>query len=266
MHQIQKDLLELQENWGSILRKLELRQEKNASLPAYGVRVSSSNGSPQYHLTQPGDSLGKYANRSQRKLVTDLVQKDYEEKLIKEISKQMLLLGRFQKEFDPDCLATIYRKFPAGKRKLIQPVVESDEKYLQHWISEHPGSQLHNYEEGNFVTNRGERVRSKSEKIIADLLDYYEAPYAYESSLRLRSGYIVYPDFVILNQRLRKTIYWEHFGLLDDVEYTYKNMRKINDYEHAGFLLGDELITSMESKRDVLDTRMVKEKIEKYCL
>ncbi len=255
-----------QEKLESLLAQLEKKQAKYSSLPDVHVRVCSSNGSPQYHLTNPKTSLDKYADKTQRKLVRALVQREYEERLMREIKSQLSIIARFQLGFDPQCLTTILRKFPIGKQKLILPVEETDEDYVRRWISEHPGGQNKDYEDGEMLTNRGELVRSKSEKIIADLLAQYDIPYAYESELRLRRDYVVHPDFVVLNVRTRKTIYWEHFGRLDDADYTFKNMRKLKDYDRAGYVLGEDLIITMETKKDVIDVRSIEEKIRRYCL
>lgn len=52
-------------------------------------------------------------------------------------------------------------------------------------------------------------MRSKSEVIIADLLNKEGIPYRYEFPLYLKEFNTVYPDFTILNVRKRKEIYWE---------------------------------------------------------
>ncbi|SFH72967.1 hypothetical protein SAMN04487830_106120 [Pseudobutyrivibrio sp. OR37] len=74
-------------------------------------------------------------------------------------------------------------------------------------------------------------VRSKSEKIIADALEKYNVPYQYEPMLEL--GYnTIYPDFVVLNLRTRKTVYWEHLGLVSDIEYSTAFYYEQRGYEY----------------------------------
>lgn len=51
------------------------------------------------------------------------------------------------------------------------------------------------------LTNRGERVRSKSEKIIADCFFRKGIPYKYECPLYLKGLGIIYPDFTILSKK-----------------------------------------------------------------
>ena len=137
--------------------------------------------------------------------------------------------------------------------------------YIERWLEQHPGNQNTFPEEGLYQTNRGEMVRSKSEKIIADALAKYKVPYQYEPMLEL--GYsTVYPDFVALNLRTRKTIYWEHLGMTSDIEYAVKNFKKIQAYEKYGYWQGRDLITTMESLEEPIDVKLVEEKIREFLL
>jgi len=64
-----------------------------------------------------------------------------------------------------------------------------------------------------YTTNRGEKVRSKSEKIIADLLYSYNIDYKYEKELKLTFYKNIFPDFTIVSPLNNQTYYWEHNGL-----------------------------------------------------
>ena len=50
-----------------------------------------------------------------------------------------------------------------------------------------------------FYSNSGVRVRSKSELIIANMLEKYGIPYRYEYPLLLNGNDLVRPDFLCLN-------------------------------------------------------------------
>jgi AAA domain/UvrD-like helicase C-terminal domain len=71
------------------------------------------------------------------------------------------------------------------------------------------------------VTRRGVPVRSKSEVIIADLLQSLGVEYMYEWPLEL-SGVRRRPDFTVEDQNTGRTMYWEHLGLLHDPKYRAK--------------------------------------------
>ena len=66
-------------------------------------------------------------------------------------------------------------------------------------------------------TSRGELVRSKSEVIIANLLNNAGLDYTYEEELVLADGSKKYPDFVI--RKNGKIFYWEHLGMLQKEDY-----------------------------------------------
>ncbi len=265
------------ENYAEALKKQEKElkellklSEKNLSklkgLPEYRVRSTTSNGTYQYYLAPEEGGKYKYADRKQRKLVERLVQKEYETDVRDQLQSMLRDLERFLKAYNIENLTDIYENLPGGKRKLVMPILEPNDDFIAQWREQHIGGQNPYYGEGDILTARGESVRSKSEKIIADLLDKNGIPYAYETELRMKNGRAVYPDFAVLNVRLRKTILWEHMGLIDDEEYAIKNLHKIREYERSGYELGDNLILTMESSADVIRTGEIEEKIRKYCL
>ncbi|MBP5730304.1 MAG: hypothetical protein J6X19_03780, partial [Clostridia bacterium] len=88
--------------------------------------------------------------------------------------------------------------------------------------------------------------RSKSERIIANMLDKNGILYKYEKPLSLR-GFTVYPDFTILDIRNRREIYLEHLGMMDNDKYLDNAILKLNRYSRAGYQLGDRLLVTMES-------------------
>lgn len=113
-------------------------------------------------------------------------------------------------------------------------------------------------------TLHGEMVRSKSEVIIADRLYSSNVPYRPEPALQLQNR-IVYPDFIILNPRTLQMIYWEHFGMMDNPEYSSDAVRKIKEYEDAGFFAGKNIIYTFETSDVPLSSSQVQALIDMYC-
>jgi exodeoxyribonuclease V alpha subunit len=122
------------------------------------------------------------------------------------------------------------------------------------------------------VSTRGDRVRSKSEVIIADLLHKYEAlgklTYAYEEELPAPGGDpwdIRLPDFTV--HVGGRTYYWEHCGMADDPAYR-KRWEEVRRpwYVRNGF--GEQLIETYEEpdafnaeaiERGIISDRLLKE-------
>lgn len=107
------------------------------------------------------------------------------------------------------------------------------------------------------ITEQGERVRSKSEKIIADKLYMLGIPYRYECPALMkgrRGNVTIYPDFTILRMPERREVYFEHFGLMDDADYVNAVMHKLDTYEKNGIYLGINLFFTHETSKRPLNT------------
>ena len=116
------------------------------------------------------------------------------------------------------------------------------------------------------MTERGERVRSKSEKILADYFYRRGIPYKYEKPLYLKHFGTVYPDFTFLSKRTRKEIYWEHDGRMDDPVYAQSAVRKIQAYEENDIYPGEQLILTFEMEKQVLNTQEIERLVRRYLL
>ena len=141
---------------------------------------------------------------------------------------------------------TVYR-FSAGERK---------------WMERNSGRNPFRREDLRYMTRQGVAVRSKSERMIADLLNGYGLVYRYEGKLIIEDG-VFYPDFIIIAKDGRKVI-WEHMGLMDNDEYRSRANVKINAYLKAGFRQHTDLICTVESDMD--DEELLKGIIERYLL
>lgn len=76
----------------------------------------------------------------------------------------------------------------------------------------------------------------------------------------------VYPDFFVLNTRTRKAYLWEHFGKMGDPEYVCDNLNKLIDYSNAGYIVGKNLILTMESLECPLTPEIIETVIREYFL
>ena len=91
-------------------------------------------------------------------------------------------------------------------------------------------------------TLRGEMVRSKSEVIVANILDAMGIDYSYEEPLIVKDRMYI-PDFTLRHQG--KVAYLEHLGMLGIASYKRKWQEKRSDYESIGIseALGNLIIT-----------------------
>ncbi len=81
-----------------------------------------------------------------------------------------------------------------------------------------------------YSTLKGDRVRSKSEVIIANLLAQKGISYEYEKKLGYENGKWIEPDFTITLPS-GKELYWEHLGMLGVESYDKRWLEKQDIYD-----------------------------------
>ncbi len=111
----------------------------------------------------------------------------------------------------------------------------------------------------------GEKLRSKSEVIIANALFMNHIPYRYECELNL-GEVSLYPDFTILHPVTHELYYWEHFGLMHNPDYRNNTSQKLKLYIENRIYPSEHLITTFESDTLPLDSERIQHLIEQFFL
>ena len=235
--------------------------------PAGTLRISKNHNKLQYyHRKWEGDSCGKYLTRKDHPIAQKLAQKDYDERLLKVLEEQLKSIEQFLKNYDPAAPQKVYENLSDPRKALVKPEFLTDEEFVKRWLSEPYNKLGFKKDDPEFYTTRGERVRSKSEVIIAEALARHNVPYRYEYPIYQDGIPIGAPDFNCLNVRLRKVYYWEHLGMLGNEEYVNRNVKKLETYTLAGDFDESRLILTFETDKHPLNTKVVEEKIRRYLL
>lgn len=209
-----------------------------------------------------------YLPRKEEALIKALAQKDYDQKFLKaayNVKEQLDALSALHGArsasylFQP--LAAVYNSLSETRKQLVSPYVLPDDLFIQQWLSVPYAGLGFSPQDPEIMTDRGERVRSKSEKIIADKLFSLGIPYRYEFPVSIKGLGMVYADFTILDIRERRELIIEHFGMMLDAEYSTRTYRKIDHYQNAGYTLDDDLLISFESERYVFQAKTFEAKI-----
>lgn len=225
----------------------------------YAAKRSNANTYRYYLRENPSDSYGVYLDKSKDKLKTQLSQKKYYLTLINKVNKELKALKRARKEMCEDSIMESYTQLSKGIQKLTIPIAVDDDTYIKMWEAEkYVGLSFDKNDPTEFYSEKDERMRSKSEVLIANMLNKYNIPYKYEKPIMMADGRLVYPDFTILLPKSRKVIYLEHLGKMGDIDYTLKNMKKIDEYREIGINLGVELLVTCETLKHPLGTREIK--------
>ena len=257
------------------LRTLKRDIEKHASAvrkrlsdsPEGYLRITQKWNKSQYYLrTGPNDPNGTYIPEKDHPLAARLAQKDYDTKLLKVLDEQQKVIDRFIKGFDPDAAEQVYQKLSEQRKSMVTPEYLSDEEYIRQWLSQ-PYERLgFKDDDQEFYTANGERVRSKSEILIADALLRNNVPYLCEVPVYNNGIIFAAPDFKCLNVRLRKIYYWEHLGKLGDHDYANRNVKKLEKYTFAEAFDEERLILTFETDSHPLNTKVIEEKIRRFLL
>lgn len=185
-----------------------------------------------------------------------MLRKAYNEKVLKFLNDEIKKLSSFTNGTDnvTDRIQRLYSDLPKEIKQYIDPVDVSDEDFVADWLSiPYTGKEIPDHIPV-YQTERGERVRSKSELTIANKLAEKGIPYKYECPLTLSNGVVIYPDFTVLNVKERKEIYWEHRGMMDDRDYVKQAVFKIKSMAKSGIVIGKDLIITEETSANPLGT------------
>ena len=246
--------------------KMKVKVEKSLKkAPKGSLVLSSSHGMVQYYFKDEENKKKKtYIDKTQIEWIGALAQKEYDMALQKEIAKKEEQIKKVLKILPTTEVEELFENLHTGRKKFVTPHFVTDEKYVEQWMKvKYTGKQ--NYDEFlKYTTEKGEIVRTKSEKIIADKLFSMGIPYRYEYPIKLKGYGTVYPDFTILKVSERREIYYEHFGLMDQPEYCEKALRKLQNYARNGIVLGENLIVTFESENVPLDVKVLEKMLENF--
>lgn len=239
---MQEIMKQLKQREMYLIHVIEEIEEKEEIQPIGTLRIRTENDKPIYYQRiHPSDRCGRYMTRDEDELAHQLAQKCYEEQYKKCAQKELKSIQQFMKSFHPDKCQECYSALKPLRKNIITPYEVSTEDYRKMWEQiTYPPKEFKETDTTRFYTHKGERVRSKSELLIANFLNKNHIPYRYEYPLN-QNKVTIYPDFTVLNVNKRRVIYWEHFGMMGNKEYTDKAIAKINNYICSGIVPGNNL-------------------------
>ena len=163
MQGLKKLLLKEQKKLEMICSKVE---NELKSVPKGNLRISKDKKIRYYHCVE--DNEGTYISKIDSELPKLLAQKKYNQSVLKKAKARLRQIERITRDYSDDEIEKIYTSMHTQRQLLVTPIEPIWEKELARWYdSEYHGKEFY---EGTaeIVTEKGERVRSKSEKILAD--------------------------------------------------------------------------------------------------
>ena len=232
--------------------------------PTGTLRMSKSHNTLKYYRCTKGKKSGIYINRNNIDMARKLAQKAYDEKVLKLAEKRFSQIQKITKDYVENEIEEIYQKERTERQVLIEPVEPTWEQKVEEWKSREYKGKGFREDTAIILTEKGERVRSKSEKILADYFYRNGIEYKYECPLYLNGYGAIYPDFTFLSPHTGEEIYWEHNGMVDDPVYARNMVRKLQEYEKNGIFQGERLILTFETEQTVLNTSKIEQLVKRY--
>ena len=209
----------------------------------------------QYYKIGTGKKPARtYIRKKNIEIAKKGIQAEYYSNILPVLVSLNKSLKTFARHYDFQKIEKVYKKMPIAKQRLITPIFIDNETYAKQWQSK---SYEHKLEQPDktLITMKKEAVRSKSELIIANLLNTNGIPYHYEYPVQIYSDVILHPDFFCLNKRTCQEFYWEHCGKMDDPDYSKKLVRRLSLYARKNILPGKNLILTMETTDQPLNIK-----------
>lgn len=143
-----KDLLYEQlikrEHW---LRDLKQNLETSIqNAPSGNLKIINCRGVEQYYLdsaeTRTSYPNGKYLRKSDLELAGKLAQRNYDEKLLSEVEKQLKNIQNIIKKYEKqeivqiEELYSVYDRMSPSRKKMVDSRIISDKEYVNQWSTQ----------------------------------------------------------------------------------------------------------------------------------
>ncbi len=274
MTRLEDELRKFREEYEGVGRKAAEYIEKS---PEGYLRISECNSRKQYYQVNSDNSgkyyNGKYLRKDEIQIAKALAQKEYAKNLLKITDERVRQANNFLMSYEEDELGKVYSNLSVQRKELITPIVLDDEEYARRWMAveyrRKPEKIYYNEygqkkPETEYYSKRNEKVRSKSEKLIADLLIDMGVYYRYEYPIQLKGYYdgVAYVDFYLLNVKEKKEICYEHCGMSDDRGYYNDFVFRSNCYIKNGYIPGENLLYSFESSDYPVNLKVIEKQVK----
>ena len=252
----------LSERYDLITKTIENIEKKLKALPEGWINVRYQNGKAYYYHAKY-KSKDRFLAKGDEVLIRQLLQKYYLKKVLKAAKNELTALSKMLALYPDDLPEEMFEKLPEELRSGVEPIILGNEQDAREWMAEPFVGKPFKDDAPVYKTIKGERVRSKSEVMIADRMFFRGVPYKYECPIMI-DGQVIHPDFSIKRMSDNKLIYHEHCGRMDDPEYVNDLVERVNLYNQAGIMQGDRLTFSFETADKPLDNRVIDRLIDEF--
>lgn len=225
-----------------------------------GSRNNKRDRLEYYWRAGQGEVYSKYLNKKDDAMIKVLAQKEYDQLAVGDALSEKEEIEKILAIYEARPVETTHNRMNRTLQTLSEPFMESDDEFLDNWLNQKFEPNPYHPEDKIYRVTDDLLVRSKGEQDIAIMLLIYGIPFFYEKPLTLfvdDRDVTIYPDFTILDVNNRREIYWEHMGMMDIPKYRESSLWKIKWFQLNGYAQGEDLIITMEDKREKLDLVLI---------
>lgn len=204
-----------------------------------------------------------YIPKKECEMIKRLAQKEYDLKLVKRHTLEMKIVNTLLSFIERYPVSALFSRLKPERQHLVEPVfiTSAEWKSVRYKHKE--------FKKGDSVlkTPGGIRMRSKSELLIAGLLEEAGIAYRYEYPFEVKTGKMqkcFHPDFYCFDPESHREFVWEHFGLMDDTSYRLSAEEKLMIYTFSGVFNDKNLVVTFEEKEHPFNPDEIQKKLMSF--
>ena len=169
----------LEDSIKQVLTELEpLKSTVSQSVMLRAIRHGS--GYQYFQRRKGSETNGEYIRKKEITKAVTLAQIEYDERLLNALQEAKRHLEKCKSTGVVNPFETALEQMMPGKRELVTPYYIPDETYIKNWRRQKYEGLPFKEDFPEYYTRQGLKVRSKSEILIADILDEFSVPFLYE--------------------------------------------------------------------------------------
>ncbi len=157
--------------------------------PEGRLRISNTGSQKRYyHVISEEKPKGVFITKNDQSIARKLAEKDYNSRFLELATEELSRLERMIHIISEDNADMAFERMSPGRQELVRPYILTDEILINDWLGKSFKINQFMPERKIYDTIKGEKVRSKSEALLANMFFEMKIPYRYECELRLKKG------------------------------------------------------------------------------
>ena len=133
------------------------------------------------------DVTGTYIPVGRQEFAAALAQRNYDQAVLNYAKEELRLIKQLAKKRSARKIEAIYEEYGFARKALVNPIWVPDDEFVAKWQQTEYKKRVFREGDPEYYTKRGERVMSKTEILIANILADLGVPYLYEYPLFLHA-------------------------------------------------------------------------------